>query len=99
MAVVLLAIAGAVLGAQYNVLSQLNLPSIPINGQTATTAAIVAGIAALLVVLLAPSSAASSVPATTTRSTAPASTPDHSSWYAYRTHLTRSDRRTGSPAI
>src|SRR3712207_4615050 len=36
--VALLAVAGAVLGAQYNVLSQLNLPSIPISGDTATTA-------------------------------------------------------------
>jgi hypothetical protein len=51
--VVLLAVAGAVLGAQYNVLSQLNLPSIPISGDTATTAGIIAGIAALVVTLLA----------------------------------------------
>ena len=51
--VVLLAAAGAVLGAQYNVLSQLNLPSIPISGDTATTAGIIAGIAALVVTLVA----------------------------------------------
>jgi drug/metabolite transporter (DMT)-like permease len=47
-----LAVAGAVLGSQYNVLSQLNLPSIPISGDTATTAGIIAGIAALVVTLL-----------------------------------------------
>jgi hypothetical protein len=51
--IVLLAVAGAVLGSQYNVLSQLNLPSIPISGDTATTAGIIAGIAALVVTLLA----------------------------------------------
>ena len=50
--VVVLAIAGAVLGAQYNVLSQLNLPSIPISGNTATTAGIIAGIAALVATLV-----------------------------------------------
>jgi hypothetical protein len=50
--IVLLAVAGAVLGSQYNVLSQLNLPSIPISGNTATTAGIIAGIAALVVTLL-----------------------------------------------
>ena len=47
-----LAVAGVVLGAQYNVLSQLNLPSIPLSGDTLTTAGIIAGIAALLVTLL-----------------------------------------------
>ena len=50
--IVLLAVAGAVLGSQYNVLSRLNLPSIPISGDTATTAGIIAGIAALVVTLL-----------------------------------------------
>ncbi|WP_091377256.1 hypothetical protein [Geodermatophilus sp. DSM 45219] len=47
-----LAVLGAVLGAQYNVLSQLNLPSIPVSGDTLTTAGIVSGIAALLATLL-----------------------------------------------
>ena len=47
-----LAVAGAILGSEYNVLSQLNLPSLPISGDTLTTAGIVAGIAALLVTLL-----------------------------------------------
>jgi hypothetical protein len=50
--VIALAVLGAVLGAQYNVLSQLNLPSIPVSGDTLTTAGIIAGIAALLVTLL-----------------------------------------------
>ena len=49
---VALAVLGAVLGAEYNVLSQLNLPSIPLSGDTLTTAGIIAGIAALLVTLL-----------------------------------------------
>jgi hypothetical protein len=34
------------------VLSQLNLPSIPVSGDTATTAGIIAGVAALLASLL-----------------------------------------------
>ncbi|MGY1782505.1 hypothetical protein [Geodermatophilus sp. SYSU D01036] len=50
--VVVLAVLGAALGSEYDVLSQLNLPSIPISGDTLTTAGIVAGIAALLVMLL-----------------------------------------------
>ena len=50
--VIALAVLGAVLGAQYNVLSQLNLPSIPVSGDTLTTAGIVSGIAALLATLL-----------------------------------------------
>ena len=50
--VIVLAVLGAVLGAEYNVLSQLNLPSLPISGGTLTTAGIIAGIAALLVTLL-----------------------------------------------
>jgi hypothetical protein len=49
---VLLGIAGAVLGAQYNVLSQLNLPSLPISGDTLTTAGIIALVAVLVVTLL-----------------------------------------------
>src|SRR3954471_4452938 len=50
--VVVLGLLGVVLGAQYNVLSQLNLPSIPVSGSSATTAGIVAGVAAALVSLL-----------------------------------------------
>ena len=42
----------AVAAAQYNVLSQLNLPAIPVSGDTLTTAGIVAGIAALLITLV-----------------------------------------------
>jgi hypothetical protein len=49
--VVVLAIVGTVLGAQYNVLQQLNLPRIPIDEGTATTAGIVT-LAAVLVVTL-----------------------------------------------
>jgi hypothetical protein len=48
-----LAVAGAVFGARYNVLSQLNLPRIPVDEGTATTAAVVALVAVLLVTLLA----------------------------------------------
>jgi hypothetical protein len=50
--VVLLAAAGAVLGAQYNVLQQLQLPRIPVDEGTATTAGIVTLVAILLVTLL-----------------------------------------------
>ncbi len=50
--VLLLAGAGIVLGAQYNVLSQLNLPRIPIEEGTATTAGIITLVAILLVTLL-----------------------------------------------
>jgi hypothetical protein len=50
--VLLLAAAGLVLGAQYNVLQQLNLPRIPIDEGTATTAGIVTLVAILLVTLL-----------------------------------------------
>jgi hypothetical protein len=49
--VLVLAAAGALLGAQYNVLQQLNLPRIPINEGTATTAGIVTLVAILLVTL------------------------------------------------
>ena len=49
--VIALAVLGAVLGAQYNVLQQLNLPRIPIGEGTATTAGIIALVAILLVTL------------------------------------------------
>jgi hypothetical protein len=49
--VVALAVVGAVAGAEYNVLSQLNLPRIPVDEGTATTAGIIA-LAAVLVVTL-----------------------------------------------
>jgi hypothetical protein len=49
--VLLLALAGLVFGSQYNVLGQLNLPRIPINEGTATTAGIIA-LAAVLVATL-----------------------------------------------
>ena len=50
--VLLLAAAGAILGAEYNVLEQLNLPRIPIDEGTATTAGIITLVAILLVTLL-----------------------------------------------
>jgi hypothetical protein len=50
--VLVLAAAGALLGAEYNVLSQLNLPRIPIDEGTATTAGIITLVAILLVTLL-----------------------------------------------
>ena len=49
---VVLGVAGALLGAKYNVLSQLNLPRIPVDEGTATTAGIIALVAVLLVTLL-----------------------------------------------
>jgi hypothetical protein len=50
--VLVLAIAGVALGAQYNVLQQLNLPRIPVDEGTATTAGIITLVAILLVTLL-----------------------------------------------
>ena len=50
--VLLLAAAGGILGSQYNVLQQLNLPRIPIDEGTATTAGIITLAAILLVTLL-----------------------------------------------
>ncbi len=50
--VLLLAAAGGILGSQYNVLQQLNLPRIPIDEGTATTAGIIALVAILLVTLI-----------------------------------------------
>jgi hypothetical protein len=50
--VLVLAAAGAILGAQYNVLQQLNLPRIPIDEGTATTAGIITLVVILLVTLL-----------------------------------------------
>src|SRR3954463_7810670 len=49
--VLLLALAGVVLGAQYNVLGQLNLPRIPVDEGTATTAGIITLVAILVVTL------------------------------------------------
>jgi hypothetical protein len=50
--VLLLAAAGAVLGAQYNVLQELNLPRIPVDEGTAPTAGIVTLVAIVLITLL-----------------------------------------------
>lgn len=51
--IVALAVAGLVFGNEYNVLSQLNLPTLPISGDTATTAGIIALVASLVITLLA----------------------------------------------
>ena len=48
-----LAVLGAVLGSKYNVLSQLNLPRIPIDEGTLTTGGVIALVAAVLVTLMA----------------------------------------------
>jgi hypothetical protein len=50
--VVVLAAAGAIAGAQYNVLQELDLPRIPIDEGTATTGGIVTLVAILLATLL-----------------------------------------------
>jgi hypothetical protein len=50
--VIVLAILGTVFGAKYNILAQLNLPRIPIDEGTATTAGIIALVAVLLATLL-----------------------------------------------
>ena len=50
---VVLAVAGVVLGAKYNVLSQLDLPRIPIDEGTLTTGGLIALVAIVAVTLLA----------------------------------------------
>ncbi|TFV87353.1 hypothetical protein [Blastococcus sp. CT_GayMR16] len=50
--VIVLAAAGAILGSKYNVLQDLNLPRIPVDEGTATTAGIITLVAILLVTLL-----------------------------------------------
>jgi hypothetical protein len=50
---ILLAVAGALFGAKYNVLSQLNLPRIPVDEGTATTGGLIALVLVLLVTLAA----------------------------------------------
>jgi hypothetical protein len=50
---VLLAVAGVLLGAEYNVLSQLNLPRIPIDEGTLTTGGLIALAAVVVGTLLA----------------------------------------------
>jgi hypothetical protein len=51
--VVVLAVLGAIGGSKYDVFGQLNLPSVPVDGNTLTGAGAAAGVAALLVTLLA----------------------------------------------
>ena len=50
---IVLAVAGALFGAEYNVLEQLNLPRIPVEEGTLTAGAVIALAAAVLVTLLA----------------------------------------------
>jgi hypothetical protein len=50
--VIVLALAGLVFGSQYNVLAQLDLPRIPVDEGTATTAGIIALVAVLVVTLV-----------------------------------------------
>jgi hypothetical protein len=50
---VVLAVAGVVLGAKYNVLSQLNLPRIPVDEGSLTTGGLIALLAIVVVTLLA----------------------------------------------
>ena len=51
--VVLLAAAGALFGAEYNVLSRLDLPRIPVDEGAATTGGVIALVAVVLVTLVA----------------------------------------------
>ena len=53
LATLLVAAAGAILGSEYNVLSQLNLPNIPIDSGSLTTGGLIALAAILLGTLLA----------------------------------------------
>jgi amino acid transporter len=50
---VVLAVAGVLLGAEYNVLSQLNLPRIPVDEGSLATGGLIALVAMVLVTLLA----------------------------------------------
>jgi hypothetical protein len=50
---VVLAVAGVLLGAKYNVLSQLNLPRIPVDEGSLTTGGLIALLAIVIVTLLA----------------------------------------------
>ena len=51
--VLLLALAGVLFGSQYNVLSRLDLPRIPVDEGTATTAGIISLVSVLVVTLIA----------------------------------------------
>lgn len=50
---IVLALAGAALGSNYNLLQQLNLPSIPVDGSSFTTAGLLTMLAGLVVAALA----------------------------------------------
>ncbi len=50
---VILAAAAAILGAEYNVLSRINVPTIPVDGQSLTTGGLIATVAIILGTILA----------------------------------------------
>ena len=50
---IVLAVAGALFGTEYNVLGQLNLPRVPIDEGTLTTGGVIALIGAILLTLIA----------------------------------------------
>jgi hypothetical protein len=50
--IVVVAVLGAIGGSEYNVFNQLNLPNIPVSGDTLTKGGAIAGVAALVVMLL-----------------------------------------------
>jgi hypothetical protein len=50
---VILGAAAAILGAEYNVLSNINLPAIPVDGQSLTTGGLIATVAIILGTILA----------------------------------------------
>lgn len=50
---VVLAVAAAILGAEYNVLEKINLPAIPVDGKTLTTGGLIASVAIVLGTILA----------------------------------------------
>ncbi len=50
---IILAAAAAILGAEYNVLSRINVPTIPVDGQSLTTGGLIATVAIILGTILA----------------------------------------------
>ena len=50
--IVVVAVLGAIGGSEYNVFNRLNLPNIPVSGDTLTKGGAIAGVAALVVMLL-----------------------------------------------
>jgi hypothetical protein len=50
---IVLGVLGAAIGSQYNLLQQLNLPALPVDGSSFTTGGLITGILAVLVTLMA----------------------------------------------